>query len=81
MEKNSTGQRLLFVTNLKHRDRSEDLALADRLSDEWNLTMADANDAAVILGAGDYKMALIRNAWPSFEFDPAFSTLEVSVRN
>ena len=80
MNNSNARQRLLFVTNLAHEDRSEDLFLADRLANEWDVTIAAANDAAKIAEAGGYWIALIRNAWPSFEFDPAFSVLELLVR-
>lgn len=73
--------RLLFVTNLRHEDRGEDLFLAERLAREWSVTIADANDAARIAEAGGYDIAFIRNAWPSFEFDPAFAALEARVRD
>lgn len=68
--------RLLFITNLKHQDRDEDLYLANRLADEWTITLANTDDAARI-AESNYTRAFIRNAWPSSEFDTAFSILEV----
>lgn len=68
--------RLLFVTNLRNEERAEDLFLAEELANDWNVTIADANDAARIAESGDYKAVFIRNAWPSNEFDEAFTVLE-----
>lgn len=74
-------KKLLFVTNLQHGDRDEDLFLASVLAKEWDLTITDANGAARIVDAGGFDVAFIRNAWPSFEFDEAFAVLEQRMRD
>jgi hypothetical protein len=69
-------ERLLLVSNLLHEDRQEDLFLADRLSDNWEVALASPAVAIDLLSTRSVQACLIRNAWPSREFHREFGIME-----
>ncbi|CAB3753979.1 hypothetical protein [Paraburkholderia humisilvae] len=69
-------ERLLLVTNLAHEDRGEDLYLAERFGEHYDLTIASPTAAVPLLAAQAVDGCLIRNAWPGRQFKDAFAAIE-----
>jgi hypothetical protein len=69
-------QKLLLVTNLAHEDRGEDLFLAERLAERFDVCVVSPGAAAQLLAAGAAEGCMIRNAWPGREFKAEFEAIE-----
>lgn len=64
---------LLFITNLDHEDREEDLFLIEKLSEKFQITVTNPEQALLIIKY--FSHCIIRNAWPSRIFKDALKKI------